>query len=97
MMGETGTGKEIMADYIHSLSRRSCRKMVKINCGAFPENLLDNELFGHERGSYTGADSTFKGVFERADESSLFLDETSDISSANQAKILRVLQNGEIR
>jgi len=97
IIGENGTGKEIMADYIHTLSKRSYRKMVKINCAAFPENLLDNELFGHERGAYTGADSTFKGVFERADGSSLFLDEISDMSSAIQAKILRVLQNCEIR
>jgi DNA-binding NtrC family response regulator len=97
IIGENGTGKEIMADYIHTLSQRSCRKMVKINCAAFPENLLDNELFGHEKGAYTGADSAFKGVFERADGSSLFLDEISDMSSAIQAKILRVLQNCEIR
>jgi two-component system response regulator AtoC len=97
IIGENGTGKEIMADYLHTLSPRSCRKMVKINCAAFPENLLDNELFGHERGAYTGADSAFKGVFERADESTLFLDEISDMSSAIQAKILRVLQNCEIR
>ncbi|MBN2323980.1 MAG: sigma-54-dependent Fis family transcriptional regulator [Spirochaetes bacterium] len=95
--GENGTGKEIFADYIHSNSSRRAMKMLKINCAAFPENLLDNELFGHEKGSYTGADMEFKGVFERADKSSLFLDEIGDMSFAIQAKILRVLQNNEIR
>jgi two-component system response regulator AtoC len=95
--GENGTGKEILADYIHANSSRHARKMLKINCAAFPENLLDNELFGHEKGSYTGAETEFKGVFERAHKSSLFLDEIGDMSFAIQAKILRVLQNSEIR
>ena len=95
--GENGTGKEIIADFIHVNSKRSSRKMLKTNCAAFPENLLDNELFGHERGAYTGAVSVFKGVFERAHMSSLFLDEIGDMSLAIQAKILRVLQNKEIR
>jgi two-component system response regulator AtoC len=95
--GENGTGKEIFADYIHANSSRYARKMLKINCAAFPENLLDNELFGHEKGSFTGADMEFKGVFERADKSSLFLDEIGDMSFAIQAKILRVLQNNEVR
>jgi DNA-binding NtrC family response regulator len=61
--GENGTGKEIVADFIHLNSSRQARKMLKINCAAFPESLLDNELFGHEKGSYTGADSAFRGVF----------------------------------
>ncbi|PIE31861.1 sigma-54-dependent Fis family transcriptional regulator [candidate division KSB3 bacterium] len=95
--GENGTGKEILADLIHLGSSRSIRKMLKINCAAFPETLLDNELFGHEKGSYTGANSTFKGVFERADRSSLFLDEIGDMPLTIQAKILRTLQNREIR
>jgi DNA-binding NtrC family response regulator len=95
--GENGTGKEILADYIHAHSSRNARKMLKINCAAFPENLLDNELFGHEKGSYTGAETEFKGVFERAHKSSLFLDEIGDMSFAIQAKILRALQNSEIR
>ena len=95
--GENGIGKEVVADLVHLNSRRNSRKMLKINCAAFPETLLDNELFGHEKGSYTGADSTFKGVFERADQSSLFLDEIGDMPLTIQAKILRTLQNHEIR
>ena len=71
--------------------------MVKINCAAFPESLLDNELFGHEKGSYTGADREFLGVFERANNSTLFLDEIGDMPLTIQAKILRVLQSNEIR
>ncbi len=95
--GENGTGKEIIADFIHAHSARENRQMLKINCAAFPENLLDNELFGHEKGAYTGADSTFQGVFERAHGSSLFLDEIGDMPLTIQAKILRTLQNKEIR
>jgi DNA-binding NtrC family response regulator len=95
--GENGTGKEIIADFIHANSPRNARKMLKINCAAFPESLLDNELFGHEKGAYTGADSAFKGVFERADESSLFLDEIGDMPLTIQAKLLRALQTHEIR
>jgi len=97
IVGENGTGKEVVADYIHANSDRAHLKMVKINCAAFPESLLDNELFGHEKGAYTGADSSFKGVFERATGSSLFLDEIGDMPLTIQAKILRVLQNSEIR
>ena len=97
IMGENGTGKEVIADLIHMASPRSARRMLKINCAAFPETLLDNELFGHEKGSYTGADAAFRGVFERADQSSLFLDEIGDMPLTIQAKILRTLQNHEIR
>lgn len=97
IVGENGSGKEVLADYIHSKSKRSSLKMLKINCAAFPDTLLDNELFGHERGAYTGADSSFKGIFERADGSTLFLDEIGDMLLSIQAKILRVLQNNEIR
>ena len=95
--GENGTGKEVIADLIHVSSPRNSHKMLKINCAAFPETLLDNELFGHEKGAYTGAHSEFKGVFERADQSSLFLDEIGDMPLTIQAKILRTLQNSEIR
>jgi two-component system, NtrC family, response regulator AtoC len=95
--GENGSGKELVADYIHSNSSRLGKKMAKINCAAFPESLLDNELFGHEQGAYTGADSEFKGIFERAHGSSLFLDEIGDMPLTIQAKILRVLQNNEVR
>jgi two-component system, NtrC family, response regulator AtoC len=95
--GESGTGKEVFADYIHAASSRSARPMVKVNCVALPESLLDNELFGHEKGAYTGADSVFKGLFETADGSTLFLDEIGDMPLGIQAKILRTLQNNEIR
>ncbi|PIE31455.1 sigma-54-dependent Fis family transcriptional regulator [candidate division KSB3 bacterium] len=95
--GENGTGKEVIADFIHAHSARSTQEMLKMNCAAFPETLLDNELFGHEKGAYTGADSAFKGVFERADRSSLFLDEIGDMPLTIQAKILRTLQNHKIR
>ena len=97
IVGENGTGKEIVADYIHSHSSRAGNRMVKVNCAAFPESLLDNELFGHEKGAYTGADTAFQGVFERANGSSLFLDEIGDMPLTIQAKILRTLQNHEIR
>ena len=95
--GESGTGKEVFADYIHAASARSAKPMVKVNCVALPESLLDNELFGHEKGAYTGADSAFKGLFETANGSSLFLDEIGDMPLGIQAKILRTLQNNEIR
>ena len=95
--GESGTGKEVFADYIHAASLRSAKPMIKVNCVALPESLLDNELFGHEKGAYTGADSVFKGLFETADGSSLFLDEIGDMPLGIQAKILRTLQNNEIR
>jgi DNA-binding NtrC family response regulator len=95
--GENGTGKEVIADFIHTHSTRNTAKMLKINCAAFPETLLDNELFGHEKGAYTGAETMFKGVFERAHQSSLFLDEIGDMPLTIQSKILRVLQNHEIR
>ena len=97
LCGENGTGKEVIADFIHAHSAKNAEKMLKINCAAFPETLLDNELFGHEKGAYTGADSSFKGVFERADNSSLFLDEIGDMPMTIQAKLLRTLQTHEIR
>jgi DNA-binding NtrC family response regulator len=95
--GENGAGKEMIADLIHLYSPRNAHKMLKINCAAFPESLLDNELFGHEKGAYTGANTAFKGVFERAHASTLFLDEIGDMPLTIQAKILRTLQNHEIR
>ncbi|MBI9101596.1 MAG: sigma-54-dependent Fis family transcriptional regulator [Spirochaetales bacterium] len=97
IIGESGTGKERVAHYIHEASKRSAIDMNCINCAAFPENLLDNELFGHEKGSYTGAESQFQGIFERSDKSTLFMDEIGDMSLQTQAKILRTLQNNEIR
>ncbi len=95
--GETGTGKELLAELIHASSPRASRKIMKINCAAFPDSLLDNELFGHEKGSFTGATGSFKGIFEKADRSSIFLDELSTMTLSTQAKILRTVQNKEIR
>ena len=95
--GESGTGKELLVEYIHANSQRKGREIQKINCAAFPESLLDNELFGHEKGAYTGADQAFQGVFERSDRSTLFLDEIGDMPLTIQAKILRVLQEQEFR
>ncbi|MBI9108823.1 MAG: sigma-54-dependent Fis family transcriptional regulator [Spirochaetales bacterium] len=97
ILGENGTGKEVLADYIHEHSGRSSSCLQKINCAAFQESILDNELFGHNKGAYTGANSDYKGIFERADGSNLFLDEIGDMSLAIQAKILRTLQNKEVR
>lgn len=95
--GESGTGKELVAEFIHENSSRSRRILQKINCAAFSETLLDNELFGHEKGAYTGADSVYTGVFESANSGSLFLDELGDMPLSIQAKILRAIQNQEIR
>lgn len=97
IQGESGTGKEVLADFIHNNSMRGGKDAVKINCSSFNESILDNELFGHEKGAYTGANSTFKGVFERAHNSTLFLDEIGDMPLPLQAKILRAIQNKEIR
>ena len=93
--GETGTGKELIAGAIHHNSHRATRNFVKVNCAALPETLLESELFGHEKGAYTGADRQRIGRFEQADGGSLFLDEVGDMSAAIQAKILRVLQEHE--
>ena len=97
ILGETGTGKELAANEIHRLSWRSDRKMVRINCGAIPETLIDSELFGHEKGAFTGALNRKMGVFEQADKSTVFLDEIGELSFAAQAKLLRVLQTMEFR
>jgi DNA-binding NtrC family response regulator len=97
IIGENGSGKEILADYIYNNSNRISEKFIKINCAAFPETLLDNELFGHEKGAFTGADTGFTGVFEQADKGTLLLDEIGDMPLTLQSKILRVLQNQEIR
>ena len=97
ILGENGTGKELLASLIHNCSPRASRKMVTINSSAFPDSLLDNELFGHEKGAYTGAQSRFIGIFERSKDTTLYLDEIGDMSLSTQAKILRALQNQEIR
>ncbi len=93
--GETGTGKELIAGAIHHNSLRTSRNFVKVNCAALQENLLESELFGHEKGAFTGADKQRIGRFEQADGGTLFLDEIGDMSPNTQAKILRVLQEHE--
>src|SRR5215213_6588610 len=93
--GETGTGKELIAGAIHHNSHRATRNFVKVNCAALPETLLESELFGHEKGAFTGADKQRIGRFEQADGGTLFLDEIGDMSPNTQAKILRVLQEHE--
>ena len=93
--GETGTGKELIAGALHHNSLRAARNFVKVNCAALQENLLESELFGHEKGAFTGADKQRIGRFEQADGGTLFLDEIGDMSPNTQAKILRVLQEHE--
>jgi len=95
LTGETGTGKEVIASTIHRSSPRKHKPFVKINCGAIPENLLEAELFGYERGAFTGAMKQKLGKVELAHEGTLFLDEIGDLAAAMQVKLLRVLQNGE--
>jgi two-component system, NtrC family, response regulator HydG len=94
IQGESGTGKEIVADCIHALSPRCERPIVKISCAAIPETLLESELFGYERGAFTGATGSKPGKFEMADGGTLFLDEIAEMSVQLQAKLLRVLQDG---
>ncbi len=93
--GESGTGKELIANAIHYNSPRAHNAFVKLNCAALPENLLESELFGHEKGAFTGAAAMRKGRFEQADGGTIFLDEIGEISPTFQAKLLRVLQEGE--
>jgi two-component system, NtrC family, nitrogen regulation response regulator NtrX len=94
--GENGTGKELVAKAIHNQSRRANRKFVDVNCAAIPSELLESELFGHEKGAFTGASTRRIGKFEQADGGTLFLDEIGDMSSDSQAKVLRALQENQI-
>lgn len=93
--GETGTGKEVFANAIHGLSKRKNKPFVSVNCGAIPETLLESELFGHEKGAYTSADSSRKGFFETADKGTIFLDEIGEMPYGTQVKLLRILESGE--
>lgn len=97
IVGETGTGKEIIAQFIHQHSRRAHKPLIPINCAAIPEQLLESEMFGHRKGSFTGADREKKGLLELANGGTLFLDELTEMSMPLQAKILRVIQDGILR
>ena len=96
IQGESGVGKELVARTIHRNSLRSRERFVQVNCAAIPEELIESELFGHEKGSFTGATEKQVGKFEQADRGTIFLDEVGDMSAKTQAKVLRVLQEGEV-
>jgi PAS domain S-box-containing protein len=96
LLGETGVGKDIIANYIHYTSARSTESFITVNCGAIPDSLIDSELFGHDKGAFTGAISKKKGRFERAHKGTIFLDEIGELPLAAQVRLLRVLQNREI-
>jgi len=96
VVGETGTGKELIASHLHALSARRSGPFIAVNCGAFSENLVESELFGHERGAFTGAISSKPGWFEVAHGGTLFLDEVGDLPLSLQVKLLRVLQEHQV-
>lgn len=95
LIGESGTGKELIAKAVHELSPRFNKPYVAVNCGAIPETLVESALFGHEKGSFTGADQQHAGVFEQTQDGTLFLDEITEMEAALQVRLLRVLENGE--
>src|SRR5262249_38038226 len=94
--GQSGTGKELIARTLHELSRRAAGPFVAVNCAAIPETLLESEIFGHEKGAFTGAMERRAGCFELANEGTIFLDEIAEMSPATQAKFLRILQDGVV-
>ena len=96
VIGETGTGKELVAGTVHAMSRRREGPFVAVNCGAIAPGLIESQLFGHERGSFTGADRAHRGYFEKADKGTLFLDEVTEMSADLQVKLLRVLETGSV-
>ena len=93
--GESGVGKEVIPKIIHQLSHRKHGKYIAVNCGAIPEGTIDSELFGHEKGAFTGASQTRSGYFEVADGGTIFLDEVGELPLTTQVRLLRVLENGE--
>lgn len=93
--GESGTGKEFFPQIIHAFSPRKHARYIAVNCGAIPEGTIDSELFGHEKGAFTGAVATRKGYFEEADGGTVFLDEVAELPLTTQARLLRVLESGE--
>jgi transcriptional regulator with PAS, ATPase and Fis domain len=95
IIGESGTGKELIANAIHNLSKRTGKQLISVNCGAIPEGILESELFGHEKGSFTGAIGQKKGYFEAANKGTIFLDEIGEMPLNTQVKLLRVLENSE--
>lgn len=97
IMGESGTGKELIARYVHGNSRRTANPFIAVNCGAIPPDLLESEMFGHERGAFTGAVGARMGLFQLANGGTIFLDEIAEMSANLQVKLLRVLQEREIR
>ena len=97
ILGESGTGKELVAQTIHQLSPRSHHPFVALNCAAIPDTLLESEIFGHEKGAFTGATDRRAGCFELADRGTLFLDEIAEMTPATQVKLLRVLQERKFR
>ena len=95
VLGESGSGKEIIARSIHKASKRSNQPLIVVNCGAIPEGIIESELFGHKKGSFTGAGEDRKGYFEEANKGTIFLDEIGETPLETQVKLLRVLENGE--
>jgi transcriptional regulator with GAF, ATPase, and Fis domain len=96
LIGESGTGKELLAAHIHQNSPFAAGPFVKVNCAAIPTELIESELFGHEKGAFTGATGARRGKFELADSGTIFLDEVGDLHGASQAKLLRVLQGRRV-